>query len=286
MYENIGSCFSALRKSKHIPVSNIVGENISNSQYHRFVKNESDVSFNKFLLMLDQINITLEEFVFLAFDSSDPLKKGMLKVKEAFEKEDIDTLKSLAITFKEEHRKNEQIKFLHLSYVCDSLISKIEDSKNIPHGFLELKKYLLNVENWGHYELVLFNNTFFLFDEETVYNFFNQAKRTAINYQELFSHIREVIKLDSNVILFFLERNRAVFAVEVINDLETLQLSNEQLYEKSLVKFWQITKQYLIGEKNNAIKDMELLQKFFSFVDNDDYGKLLQGIFSFVKNKY
>ncbi|MDQ6112993.1 Rgg family transcriptional regulator [Enterococcus gallinarum] len=286
MYENIGSCFSTLRKSKHIPISNIVGTNISHSQYHRFVNNESDVSFTKFLFMLDQINITFEEFILLASNNPDPLKHGMLSIKQAFEKKDLSLLKSLSVDLKNDYKKNNQIKFLHLSYVCDSLINKIERSTVIPEGFSALKKYLTNTETWGHYELVLFNNTFFLFDEDTVYNFYKLARKTSVRYKQSFNHIKEVIMLNSNVILFFLERNRVDLALEVIESFSKIQLNNEQMYEKSIIKYWQIVKVYLSGDKVRAVEEMSLLQQLFCLIDSKAYGLLLQEIFEFIQNKY
>lgn len=286
MYENIGSCFSALRKAKHIPVADVIGDSISHSQYHRFINNESDVSVTKFLYMIDQINITLEEFVFLAFAESDPLKQGMKEIKKAFETKNLSELEKLSNKYKDIYKNKKQIKFQHLGNLCDSLISRIDQSKSIPQGFLDLKKYLVLADTWGHYELVLFNNIFFLFDEDTVYTFFKRAKKISIAYQPMNNYMNELIKLNSNLIIYFIERNNVGLAVEVINEFSQLELINEQIYEKSLVKFWTIIKLYLLGDKNKAIKEFAMLQEFMKFIHNESYGKLLQGIFEFVQNNF
>jgi Rgg/GadR/MutR family transcriptional activator len=285
MYNQIGTCFSTLRKSKHIAVNQIIGSNISQSQYHRFIKNESDISFSKFLLMLDQINITLEEFVFIAFDKSDPLKKGMVEIKESFEKKDINRLRSLANEFNDYYFVDKQIKFLHMSSICECLVSKLENKKDSSKS-ATLKKYLLNVETWGHYELVLFNNTFFLYDADIIQILFNQAKKVTSIYSALFHHIQEAIKLHSNVILYFLERNAPELAIGVINNLKEIETTNEQVYEKLLIKYWDIVKEYLVGEKQHAEKELCKLLDFLDFIDNTEYRSSLYDIFNFIKGKY
>lgn len=92
MNKDLGTYFSEIRRSKNIPIKHIVGETISESQYYRFVNGDSEISFSKFLFLLDQINITLEEFSYTALNYTDPLKKGMLSIKEYFEKQDINSL--------------------------------------------------------------------------------------------------------------------------------------------------------------------------------------------------
>ena len=281
----IGSCFSALRKSKHIPVKQIIGKNISNSQYHRFINDESEVSFSKFLFMLDQINITLEEFVFIAFKQTDPLKEGMLNIKRSFESGDISNLKILSENFKHEYAQTNQVKFEHLSIISNCLIIKFQTNA-VGSNNSELKlltKYLLNVENWGHYELVLFNNTFFLYDINTILILFKKAKKTSEHYKDLFHHTQELFKLYSNIILYFLEKQKVSSAIEIIDNLIDLKISEEQLYEKFILKFWVLVKDYLTTNREAATENINLLFSFLIFIECKNLQKLLQNIFDFIQ---
>lgn len=285
MYENIGSCFSTLRKSKHIPVSSIVGDNISNSQYHRFVNNESDVSLTKFLYMVDQVNMTLEEFSVFAFSGSESSEQGMKDIKEAFDKKDLNLLRNLSVKYEEIYKSDHRIKFQHLSFLCDALIGKIEKSKSVSPSSLELKQYLTNIRAWGHYELTLFNHSFFLFDETTIYNFFKHVKDTPLTYQPKERHAKDLIKFYSNIVIYFIERNRIDLAKEVIEEFSKVKLETDQVYEKSIIKFWLIVRLYISGDKQTAIRQMTLLQQFYHFINNEKYGLRLKEVFEFIQEK-
>lgn len=75
MYENLGVAFSKIRDEKKISVKDIVRNNkLSESQYYRFVKQESDIGLTKFLNLLENLNVQLEEFIYLLPESKNDLQ--------------------------------------------------------------------------------------------------------------------------------------------------------------------------------------------------------------------
>lgn len=284
MYEHLSEYFSEFRKSKNIPIKHIIGEQISESQYHRFIKGKSEISFSKFLYLLDRMNITLEEFSYTALNYTDPLKEGMISIKQSFEKQDIYSLTNLKEEFKLKGQETKQIKYIHLSCVCSCLISKINiETADTSKGELNLLiKYLMRVENWGRYELVLFNNTFFLYDVKSIQVLFKSALKLSEKYNSIYSNTLEITKLYSNLILFFLENNEKKFAISIIDNLDLLEIHNESIYEKILVKYWKLIKMYCIDNDKSSLETIYQLFDFLIVIECFEIKHMLESILQFV----
>lgn len=284
MNKDLGTYFSEIRRSKNIPIKHIVGETISESQYYRFVNGDSEISFSKFLFLLDQINITLEEFSYTALNYTDPLKKGMLSIKEYFEKQDINSLIKLREYFTLQGQETKKLKYIHLSYICSVLISKLDLNKG--HTAKEEKdlliKYLMCVENWGHYELVLFNNTFFLFDINCIQILFKNAVKLSAKYKSIYNNTFELTKLYSNLIVFFLENREIKFAITIIDSLSLLKIDSESIYEKLLITYWKTIKEYYINNQQTSLQSITQLFNFLELIECFEIKHMLETILNYV----
>ena len=70
MYENLGVTFTKIRDEKKSTVrENVRNNKVSESHYYRFVIQESEIDLTKFLNLLENLNVQLEEFTYLLPES-------------------------------------------------------------------------------------------------------------------------------------------------------------------------------------------------------------------------
>ncbi|MCJ0546976.1 helix-turn-helix domain-containing protein, partial [Enterococcus cecorum] len=61
---NLGKYFKKFRESRHLTLKNIANESLSIAQLSRFENGTSDLTISKFLYSLNELNMSLEEFMY------------------------------------------------------------------------------------------------------------------------------------------------------------------------------------------------------------------------------
>ncbi|MBE9888600.1 hypothetical protein G8B50_13205 [Enterococcus durans] len=75
MYENLGVTFSKIRdEKKEYSKENVRNNKVSESQYYRFVIQESEIDLTKFLNLLKNLNVQFEEFIYLLPENKNDLQ--------------------------------------------------------------------------------------------------------------------------------------------------------------------------------------------------------------------
>lgn len=284
MDDNIGSLFNELRKSKRIPVNTVTGDHLSRSQYHRFVKNESDISLSKFIFILEKINIQFEEFMFLLPQKHNDLRTSMQKIINCFQQQSPESLLLLENEFVSFFQDTYQIKYQHLYLICRALRKRLTKKKLDNDDVSVIEDYLLNVDTWTHYELTLFNNIFFIFNPDKVLLLSKTAAKKTKVFSEYFPNIQECVLLYSNIIIYFLEREKVSYVSEIIQNLNYFKVEENHLYEKLLIKFWLLIDTYLLSKEQENLVELDKLTKFLIYLDSGNLAKMLEGVIQFVVN--
>lgn len=280
--EKIAICFSELRKAKKIPIKLIIGEDISNSQYHRFVSNKSDITLDKFLIMLRRINVSMDEFLFLTYDHNDSLQEGMIEIKNAFIKQNNVELEFLSEKYEDLFSKTNLLMYQHLADISECLLKKLMNEDYMTSDS-SIERYLLNVETWGHYELVLFNNTFFMFNYQSILVFIKQIPKVIERYREMVKTSNLLITVYSNLIIFFLERKNISYAKIVIRDILEQPITNEMITEKILVRFWSTVLEYFESKDISVLQKNSDILTFLQVIECKDLFNVLSFALGYIK---
>ena len=168
MLKKFGEIYKLFRESRKITLREIEYKGISRSQLSRFEKGETDLTITKFLLALEQINVPIEEFMYVANDfKRDHFYQLIDEVKQCFLKRNVAKLHKMLIKLMENDDLSIfstieiiflKIKLQELSneeYFSDTDINRITD-------------YLFSVDYWGMFEILLFGNIMYIFNHETV----------------------------------------------------------------------------------------------------------------------
>lgn len=81
-HERIWSNFKKFRKSRGIRLKDVAKAGISTSQLSRFEKGQTDLTITKFMLILDEINMPIDEFMYAVHDfHRDDLNELLSKIR-------------------------------------------------------------------------------------------------------------------------------------------------------------------------------------------------------------
>ena len=167
--QKFGEIFKKFRESRGIRLKDVAKAGISTSQLSRFEKGQTDLTITKFMLILDEINMPIDEFMYAVHDfHRDELNELLAKIQFFVSTHDINGLKKLLNSqLKSEHKRE---KFHHINTIL--LKIRLQDlsgeSYYTKQDLTDLTDYLFSVEYWGYYELLIFANTLDVLNHETL----------------------------------------------------------------------------------------------------------------------
>ncbi|AEB28834.1 transcription regulator [Carnobacterium sp. 17-4] len=264
----IGKVIKTIRTSKKIKTSNTYSNILSRPAISKFEKGLSDTTSTKLFQILNNLNVSLDEFYLIYNNYNlDDEHTFLSKYSQYFYQNDIENLKKLKISLKEKYKVNNQIKLFHYSVLTDLTISYILNEKPNSKSLDILQSYLLNCEDWTYYEIVLFTNSLDLFSEEQILLLYKRTKSKLEHFKMLRKYNNEIFSLLSNILVIFIKKNNinksCFFYEELKNNMsETINT----MYEKTMMIFFKelVT---IMSSKNYNNKNIEKIISLFVYLD-------------------
>lgn len=234
-----GEIIRYIRLSKNLKLNSVYRDILSRPAIVKFEKGLSDTTTEKLFIILENLNISLEEFYYF-LDKHQVEEEDLFfnYYFEAFNSGDEEKLSSLEKKFSEKFYQTNKIKYLHYAALVDLTISYISLEKPNKKSQQIIIDYLLRCENWGYYELILFTNSLDFFSEELILILYKRAKKKLLFFSKLRKFNNEIFTLIINSLVFFIERNNIQRSKYFLKEL-TLNISktNNRMYEKSMIIF-------------------------------------------------
>ncbi|WP_208559378.1 helix-turn-helix domain-containing protein [Marinilactibacillus kalidii] len=264
---NIGEIIKYIRLSKNINSKNVYSGILSRPAISKFEKGLSDTTSHKLFEILENLNISLEEFFFFynlekVKDDNDFLHNYF----EAFYSNDVKKLSVLKSSNKEMFESSYKIKYLHYSALADLTLTYITHENVNEKSFKIIKSYLLDCEEWTYYELVLFTNSLDFFPEELILLLYKRARTKLTSFSQLRKYNNEVFTLILNILVFFIERNNIVKCDYFYNELlQNTSLNNNKMYERTMMIFFENLLFMMKTKKSN--NEVEKIISIFNYLD-------------------
>jgi len=264
----IGKIIKKIRISKKLKTKNVYNNILSRPAISKFEKGLSDTASTKIFQILNNLNISLDEFHFIYnnYNSGDDYD-FFSKYTQYFYQNDVENLKDLKNRLKQKYEVTNQIKLFHYSVLTDLTISYILNEQPNLKSLETLKGYLLNCEEWTYYEIVLFTNSLDFFSEEQILLLYKRTKSKLEHFKMLRKYNNEIFSLLSNILVVFIKKNninKARFFYEELknNTFETINT----MYEKTMMIFFKelIT---IMSSKNYTNKNIEKIISLFVYLD-------------------
>ena len=225
--KKFGAIFKKFRKSRGIRLKDVAKAGISTSQLSRFEKGQTDLTITKFMLILDEINMPIDEFMYAVHDfHRDDLNELLLKIKLFVSTHDIDGLKKL------------------LNYYTQQDLTDLTD-------------YLFSVEYWGYYELLIFANTLDVLKHETLMVLAKEMSRRSDFYKEIPNNRRMISTMLLNVYITCIERGELIDALYFEKQLNQCFFIETEIYERLVFQYAQNYYQYKKEGNNQSIIEMK-----------------------------
>lgn len=275
--KDIGKTISEIQKKKNIRVKEICKDQFSESTYFRIANGEIDTSIINFDHIIEKLNVTYDEFFFLCnHQKSENHERYMNDIKKAYMKKEIQTLNRL-INQLERHKRTPKIR--HLIWLCNLLVNQLE-GKSVPIAENKLVQYLLQVEGWTRYEIVLFNNCIFSFDLEIINLLANTFAKKNPFFSLYHKHNDELFQLLINVVVCNIQKSNYKQAKFFFETAKSIMLEENSLLEKNILLFWTGFFE-LHKDKKDGLSKINSALNIFDVLDSNDLFNMHKSIYEF-----
>ena len=238
--KKIGSLFKTLRNSKKLSLNDVSGDLMSLSFISKFERGESEISLSRFLILLNNLNVTIEEFHILYINEHpDEIEDLMSKVSLYFTNGDILGLKKTQKEAEEKYNITKKRRYLYNSIMLKSFISELTNIPIDNEDITILTDFLFGIEYWGKYELLLLGNSMPSINIDSLNLLLKEV--IAKSEEVADTETNYILKIDLllNAVNNALKRQRLDYAQEYINYLDKLNISSVKLIaEKILLDFF------------------------------------------------
>ena len=283
MEMKIGEVIGAIRKNKNLKLKDVYKGILSRPAISRFEKGHSDTTTDKFFQILDNLNLSLEEFHFL-YDGNKANTDAMMisAYSEAYYAKDIPKLAVLEEEVKNRFEETSKIKYLHHASIVHLLRCNLSELP-FPHKELAvIKDYLFQCETWNYYELVLFTNSLDFFPEEVLDAVYTKAKEKMTEFNQLKRYKNELFSLISNILVLQLEKNNLEKSLLYYADLEkTLSTSDNRMYEHAMLLFFK--ELIAVMQHKEDTEKLTAILQTFKLLDMERIGNQCAGLLEIVR---
>ena len=240
MNPSFGETFHEIRQSKHLTMDKIAGRKVSKAQISRFEKGQSELSVDKFFYLLQQMRVGLDEFESLHENfslSEDYQFRRNLSL--AYDAKDAPRLRKMYVTCQKKCQASDANVYDFLTAtVVKATLNLVVGNINFPAEEVKrLENYLLQVDNWGRFELWLFCNAMSVLKPKVR----NSLGKALVGRTEFYDILpvnqRLVIRTFYNLVFHNLEEGSLNTALNFLSHLEHLDISIDFLYEKLAIKY-------------------------------------------------
>ena len=279
----IGEVLGDIRKNKNLKSKEVYKGILSRPAISRFEKGHSDTTAEKFLQILENLNLSLEEFHFL-YDGNKANTDTMMMsaYSEAYYAKDIPRLAALEEASRNHFDETSQIKYLHHASIIHLLRCNLSELP-FPHKELAvIKDYLFQCETWHYYELVLFTNSLDFFPEDVLDAVYARAKEKMTEFNRMKSYQNELFSLISNILVLQLGKNNLEKSWLYYADLEkTVSASDNRMYEHAMLLFFK--ELIAIMQHKEDTEKLTAILQTFNLLNMERIGNQCAGLLEIVR---
>lgn len=272
--KKVGVILKEFRTSKNLSLEFVTKDIMSTAQLSKFERSEVDITCDKFLKVLKRINITLEEFSLAQNDFSlSGLEEILYKTKKYYGENNANKLNILLCVEIDNYKETGVIYHL-LNTIC--IKGYLYDIDQSPESLPSKKEsqiindYLLSVDDWSYYELLLFSNCIKFINSHTSILLAKEMTKKNFFYRNLPKNKRIIIKTLINIFIACCENSLFKDAHYFKNVISSMLKDETFLYERNVFLFAKGLFFLKTDEKNLGISMMNDSIKIFKELGCDN----------------
>lgn len=214
-----GSTLKKIRVNKGYSQSFIAKGILSQSSFSKFEKNQSDINFKSFFQILEKLDMSFKEFLYIHENYGYRVKQQLIYDFFSLPYNDVDQLDKLTLRAKKYLESQEDQLVIDILLVCEALIY-LEETKDIP-GTREkvspIWERMDNLNNWYSMDLRLLNVILYFFPTDVAIeisqNILNKLDAYG-NFEEL-KNVRTSLQINLSFMLINSQKYSA--ALKILN---------------------------------------------------------------------
>lgn len=210
----------------------------SHSVASNFEKGLADTTVHKFLHILDNLYITLEEFE--AFYNNKENKNSYYTngYIDAYYNKNIEKLQQLIENANIDYKETGNEKYNHVKALMSLLLSDLSNDINNSDSISILQHYLVNCNTWGYYEVTLFTNSLQFYSDELIDVVYSHASKVLQLSPRKSRYQNDLAILLCNILeVKILSRNINSAKYYLIELQKNVSSKPESTYQKIMLKY-------------------------------------------------
>jgi len=272
--KHFGAVFKDIRESRNIKLKDLAGseKEISIAQLSKFENGKSDITLQKLYPLLEQLGITLQEFEYAANGYK------LNRLHTLFDK--------ISKLYNENNQRGlERLLEIEKGKVCDGGGIRKEINALIIKGALKeidrdvvftdgekafLLDYLNSIEEWGYYELRLYNITMGILDLSTIEDLTSDIVKRASVYRGVGLNEELVKTIVLNTVMATVSKKDFKKAIYFKNILSDLMKDETDIFTRALLSFVTGEMEFYQGEEKSGKVKMQNAIKIFEMVESNN----------------
>ena len=287
--EDLGKVFREFRISKNFSLKEAAGEACSTSQLSRFELGESDLAASRFFDILDNIHVTIENFMDKArnFQHHEHVAL-MAQLVPLYYANDIAGFQKLQEEELEKAKHSTNPLYFELNWILlQGLICQRDANFSMKQPDLDkVADYLFQTEEWTMYELILFGNLYSFYEVDYVTRLGREVMEREDFYKEIGRHRKLVLILALNCYQHCLEHRSFENASYFEAYVEKIIGKSIKLYERNIFHYLKGFALYQKGQTEKGWQQMQEAMHIFDVLGLPEQVAYYQEHFDkFVKNE-
>ena len=176
----------------------------------------------------------------------------------AFQTKNKDQLDLISINAKTEFNNTQQIRYLHLHYLANIYKELINKNTIDPTWISQLKQYLTDCDQWGYYEVTLFNNILFCFsDLDTILVLYKRMNQSYLRSKGLHKIPNEEIMLAINIICLCIIEKSYSSANEINQMIQIKDIDERSMFARTLLLWCDGLVNKVVFRKDEGIEQIK-----------------------------
>lgn len=277
---HLGPVMKRIRTSKGISQTLLADGIMSRSNLSRFEGGKYYPGYDKLILLLDKLEMSLEELLFLYHDYSQPVKRSLhLSLVEAANRYEFDKVRTFSRECRSLYRTTRTEAYHHLYLLGQGYLIRYQredEIRQLSEIAGEIKPYLLGVDRWFLYEFKLLNNFLFTLSSTDAVFFGNRAAEEFGKYHD-FAESRTIQQhLMKNIATLCLKEHNYEQSLFFLKKALPLADKTNLLYDKiETLVYYELTL-LCLGHKESAAELFNRLNILRQLEFTDSYEALQQ----------
>lgn len=277
-----GPIIEMVREGKMIKVKDLCDGLFTRAAYHRFSRGQSDTSARNFIVLLERLNISPDEFLLIYNNYMDDQVISFLKkLSNAYRNQNLQKLYALR---DELESGFPETKKSHLSDLLDYRILRL-NNQNVDGKDGRLFTYLMNTEFWTNYELVLFTNSMYVFSLDLIDILLMRCIRNFKRLSQIRPYGNSGFRLVVNALIVSFEKDEVFYTKKWMELLITIELEESDFFERILYVIFKGFYDIKINHDEEAVPEVIKMIECVEYIGAHEHRVMLERMLNFILEK-